>query len=78
MQKSNDLKILIKWMYLPSFRWIDKIPFKLSSRQFYPSKKHIFGHGHFFGQNVTAAYSNKFPRAKAYTCQIWKEYAQRL
>ena len=43
MPKSNDFQILIEWMYLPSFRWTDKIPFKLSSRQAYPSKKDIFG-----------------------------------
>ena len=41
---SNDFQILIEWMYLPSFRWIDKIPFKLSSGQASPSKKDIFGH----------------------------------
>ena len=44
MPKSNDFQILIEWMYLPSFRWIDKIPFKLSSGQASPSKKDIFGH----------------------------------
>ena len=42
MPKSNDFQILIEWMYLPSFRWIDKIPFKLSSGQASPSKKRHF------------------------------------
>ena len=48
-------------MYLPSFRLIDKIPFKLSSGQAYPSKKKdIFGHvTSLIGRNVTAAYSKK-------------------
>ena len=65
-------------MYLPSFMWIDKIPFKLSSGQAYPSKKHIFGHvTSLIGWNVTAAYSKTFPKATAYTYQIWKESAQR-
>ena len=78
MPKSNDFQISIERMYLPSFRWIDITPFKLSSGQAYPSKKHIFGHvTSLIGRNVTAAYSKKFPRATAYTCQIWKESAQR-
>ena len=77
MPKSNDFQILIEWMYLPSFRWIDKIPFKLSSGQAYPLKKDIFGHvTSLIGQNVTAAFSKKFPKATTYTCQIWKESAQ--
>ena len=42
MQKSNDFQILLEWIYLPNFRWIDKIPFKLSSGQAYPSKKKLF------------------------------------
>ena len=47
-------------MYLPSFRSIDKIPFKLSSGQAYPSKKDIFGHvTSLIGRNVIAAYSKK-------------------
>ena len=70
MPKSNDFQILIEWIYLPSFKRIDKTPFKLSSGQAYPSKKHIIG------RNVTAAFSKKFPRAIAHTCQIWKESAQ--
>ena len=78
MPKSNNFQISIEWMYLPSFRWIDIIVFKLSSRKAYPSKKHIFGHvTSLIGWNVTAAYSKKFPRATAYTCQIWKESTQR-
>ena len=78
MPKSNDFQSLIEWMYLSSFRWIDKIPFKLSSGQAYPSKKDIFGHvTSLIGRNVTAAYSKKLPKATAYTCQIWKESAQR-
>ena len=77
MPKSNDFHILIEWMYLPSFRWIDKIPFKLSSGQAYPSKKDIFGHvTSLIGRNVTAVYPKKFPKATAYTCQIWKESTQ--
>ena len=44
---------------------------KLSSGQGHPSKKHIFGHvTSLIGENVIAAYSEKFPRATAYTCQI--------
>ena len=45
---------------------------KLSSGQGRPSKKkHIFGHvTSLIGENVIAAYSEKFPRATAYTCQI--------
>ena len=63
MPKSNDFQILIEWMYLPSFRWIDKIPFKLSSGQASPSKKDIFGHvTSLIGWNVTAAYSKNSPR----------------
>ena len=77
MPKSNDFQILIEWMYLPSFRWIDKIPFKLSSGQAYPSKKDIFGHvTSLIGQNITTAYSKKFSKVTAYTSQIWKESAQ--
>ena len=41
MPKSNDFQILIEWMYLPSFRWIDKIPFKLSSGKL-PHRKKTF------------------------------------
>ena len=63
MPKSNDFQILIEWTYLPSFRWIDKIPFKLSSGQASPSKKDIFGHvTSLIGWNVTAAYSKNSPR----------------
>ena len=66
MPKSNDFQILIDLMYLPSFRWIDKIPFKLSSGQASPSKKDIFGHvTSLIGWNVTAAYSKKSPKATA-------------
>ena len=44
---------------------------KLSSGQGRPSKKHIFGHGtSLIGENVITAYSEKFPRATEYTCQI--------
>ena len=44
---------------------------KLSSRQGRPSKKRFFGHvTSLIGKNVIAAYSEKFPRATAYTCQI--------
>ena len=47
------------------------IRFKLLSGQAYPSKKKIFGHvTSLIGRNVSAAYSKKFPRATAYTCQI--------
>ena len=43
----------------------------LSSEQGRPSKKCIFGHvTSLIGENVIAAYSEKFPRATAYTCQI--------
>ena len=62
MPKSNNFQILLDWMYLLSFRWIYKIPFKLSSRQAYKLRKDIFGH-------VISLI--------AYTCQIWKESAQR-
>ena len=44
---------------------------KLSSGQGRPSKKHIFGHvTSLIGENVIAAYSEQFPRASTYTCQI--------
>ena len=44
---------------------------KLSSEQGYPSEKCIFGHvTSLIGENVIVAYSEKFPRATAYTCQI--------
>ena len=44
---------------------------KLSSGQGHSSKKRIFGHAtSLIGENVIAAYSEKFPRATAYTCQI--------
>ena len=44
---------------------------KLPSEQGRPSKKHIFGHvTSLIGKNVIAAYSEKIPRATAYTCQI--------
>ena len=44
---------------------------KLSSGQGRPSKKCIFGHvTSLIGENVIVAYSEKFPRATAYTCQI--------
>ena len=44
---------------------------KLLSGQGRPSKKRIFGHvTSVIGENVIAAYSEKFPRAPAYTCQI--------
>ena len=76
MPKSNDIQILIEWMYLPSFRWIDKIPFKLSSGQAYPSEKNtFFVVWPLIGRNVTAVYSKKLPRANAYICQIWIESA---
>ena len=49
-------------MYLPSFTRIDKTPFRLTSGQAYPSKKHIFGHvTSLIGRNVSAAYSKIFP-----------------
>ena len=49
---------------------------KLSSGQGRPSKKRIFGHvTSLIGENVIAAYSEKFPRATAYTCQIFKKSA---
>ena len=54
-----------------NFRWIDKMLCKLSSGQGCPSKKHIFGDVTSpIGENVIAAYSEKFPRPTAYTCQI--------
>ena len=44
---------------------------KLSCGQGRPSKKHIFGHvTSLIGENVVTAYSEKFPWATAYTCQI--------
>ena len=44
---------------------------KLSSGQGHLSKKCIFGYvTTLFGENVITAYSEKFPRATAYTCQI--------
>ena len=54
----------------------------LSSGQGCPSKKHIFGHvTSLIGENVIAAYSEKFPRAAAYTCQesaLWlQSYCQK-
>ena len=43
----------------------------LSSGQGRPSKERIFGHvNSLIGENVIAAYSEKFPRATVYTCQI--------
>ena len=43
----------------------------LMDRQGCPSKKRIFGHvTSLIGGNVIAAYSEKFPRSTAYTCQI--------
>ena len=45
--------------------------YKLSSGQGRPSKKLIFGHvTSLIGENVIPAYSEKFPRATAHTCQI--------
>ena len=44
---------------------------KLSSGQGCPSKKHIFGHvTSLIGENIIAAYSEKFHIATANTCQI--------
>ena len=44
---------------------------KLSSGQGPPSQKRIFCHvTSLIGENVIAAYSEKFPRATAYTRQI--------
>ena len=44
---------------------------KLSSGKGRPSKKRNFGHvTSLIVENVIAAYSEKFPRATAYTCQI--------
>ena len=44
---------------------------KLSSGQGLSSEKRIFGHvPSLIGENVIAAYSEKFPRATAYTYQI--------
>ena len=44
---------------------------KLLSGQGCPSKKRILGHvTSLIGENVIAVYSEKFPRATAYTCQI--------
>ena len=46
---------------------------KLSSGQGCPSKNCIFGHvTSLIGENVMAAYSEKFPRATSYTRQIWR------
>ena len=54
-----------------NFRLIDKMLGKLSSEQGHPPKKRMFGHvTSLIGENVIAAYSEKFPRATAYTCQI--------
>ena len=54
-----------------NFRWIDKMLSKLSSRQGCVSEKRIFGHvTSLIGENVIAGYSEKFPRATAYTCKI--------
>ena len=51
---------------------------KLSSRQGRPSKKRIFGHvNSLIGENVIAAYSEKFPRATAYT--LWlRNYCKKI
>ena len=44
---------------------------KLSSGQGCPSKERIFGHvTSLIGENVIASYSEKFPGATTYTCQI--------
>ena len=44
---------------------------KLSSVQGRPFKIRIFSHlTSLIGENVIAVYSEKFPRATAYTCQI--------
>ena len=46
---------------------------KLSPGQGCPSKEHIFGHvTSLIGENIIAAYSEKFPRATANTCQIYR------
>ena len=43
----------------------------LSSGQGHPSKKRIFCHmTSLIGESIIAAYSEKFPRATAYNCQI--------
>ena len=44
---------------------------KLLSGQGRPSKKRNFGHvTSLIGENVIVAYSEKFPRATVYTCEI--------
>ena len=59
--------------------WIDEVLFNLSSGQAHPLQKHVFGHvTSLIGQDVVTPYSESFPRATSYMCQIWREPAQWL
>ena len=74
LPKVNDFQTSIQQTYLPNFMWIGEALLKLSSGQAHPFEKHVFGHvTSMIGWNVMISYSEIFPRATAYACQIWRE-----